>query len=311
MAAAATPTVIEHDGIKYRVRVSIGTTASTNPKDMHILNVNDVSNPFMVDTDEFAGHVAFMIKGQNQIYGYEAGQKQDGLKAVKDSKWFENAATAGRGENIHCLEIVGRFKREWTGDQVVFATVFEKPLKLPPFTSVAVKFIKAIYTGLQVDVCCPQPYFIGQLLNSTDTIRVTPISQTSLLNGEYKDKNIPQWPSYNGEIIPEDTALIIPAEEVKKRPKLTTDAAARRNHFSKQKHYSKHRYLTDHVYGFELFNPFLDCAKFSVKLAGLNIDLFKYFNGQPLTYSIRTQDASITFLTLVIDLVPVEDLASV
>ncbi|KAF9313568.1 hypothetical protein BGZ91_006257, partial [Linnemannia elongata] len=74
------PTIIEHDGIRYRIRVSVGTTASTSPKDMHILNVNDVSNPFMVDTDEFVGHVAFMIKGQDQIWGYEAGQKQDGLK---------------------------------------------------------------------------------------------------------------------------------------------------------------------------------------------------------------------------------------
>ncbi|KAF9903476.1 hypothetical protein EC991_003805 [Linnemannia zychae] len=303
MAAAAAPTTIEHDGIKYRVRVSVGTTASTNSKDMHILNVNDISSPFLVDTDEFAGHVTFMIKGQNQIYGYEEGQKQDGLKPVPDSKWFENAAAAGRGENINCLQIVGRFKREWTGDQVVFATVFEKPLKLPPFTSVALKFIKAIYTGLQVDVCCPQPYFIGQLLNSTDTIRVTRASETPLLNDEkHKGKDIPEWPSYNGEIIVEDSTLVIPAEEVKKRPKLTTDAVTRRNHFSKAKHYSKHRFLPDHVYGFELFNPFLDCAKFSVKLAGFNIDLFKYFNGQ---------DASVTFLTFVIDLVPVEELNSV
>ncbi|KAK3836479.1 MAG: hypothetical protein JOS17DRAFT_842236 [Linnemannia elongata] len=305
------PTIIEHDGIRYRVRVSVGTTASTSPKDMHILNVNDVSNPFMVDTDEFVGHVAFMIKGQDRIWGYEAGQKQDGLKPVPDSKWFENAAKAGRGENINCLQIVGRFKREWTGDQVIFATVFERPLKLPPFTSVALRFIKAIYTGLQVDVCCPQPYFIGQLLNSTDTVHVTSVSSTILLNGEYKDKKIPQWPSYHGEILVEDTSLVIPPEEIKRRPKLSTDPAARRQHFSKAKHYSKHRYLTDHVYGFELFNPFLDCARFSVKLAGFNIDLFKYFNGQPLTYSIRTQDASVTFLTFVIDLVPVEDLATV
>lgn len=117
----AGPTIIEHDGIRYRVRVSVGTTASTDPKDLHILNVNDDSNPHMVDSDEFAGHVVFRIKGQDQIYGYEAGQKQDGLKPVPDSKWFENASVAGRGNMINCMEIVGRFKREWAGDQVVFA----------------------------------------------------------------------------------------------------------------------------------------------------------------------------------------------
>jgi hypothetical protein len=137
---------------------------------------------------------------------------------------------------------------------------------------------------MQADVGCPQPYFINQLLNSADTIRITRASETPHLNCEkYKDKAIPEWPSYNGEIIVEDTTLVIPGEQVKKRPKLATDTATRRNHFLKEKHYSNHQYLTDHVYGLEMFNPFLDCAKFSAKLAGFNFDLYKYFNGQVST----------------------------
>lgn len=144
----------------------------------------------------------------------------------------------------------------------------------------ALKFIKAIYTGLQADVCCPKPYFVNQLITAPDTVRVTSVSETPLLNGEFKDSSIPQWPSYNGEILTENTALVIPPEDTKKRPKLTTDHAARRQYFSKTKNHSKHRYLTDQIYGLEFYNPFLDCAKFWVKLAGFNIDLFKYFDGQ-------------------------------
>lgn len=109
---------VEHNNTRYRVRVSAG------PDLQHLqpLSVNDDANPLLIDTDEFSGHVLFRIKGQDQIQGYEEGQKQDGLKALKDSPWFGNAAAVGRGENLlSSLQVVGRFKREWPGDQVVFA----------------------------------------------------------------------------------------------------------------------------------------------------------------------------------------------
>ncbi|KAF9918414.1 hypothetical protein FBU30_000216 [Linnemannia zychae] len=273
-------TVIEHDGIKYRLRISVGKNASTDPKDMHVLNANDTSNPLLINTDEFAGHVAIMIKGQNQIYGYEAGQKQDGHKPMPDSKWFENAVAAGRGENMNCIQIFGRFKKEWTGDQIVFVTEFQEPLKLPPFTSVAMKCLKTIRPGLQIDLCCPKPYVVTQLLNTAETVRITSIAETPLLNGQYVDDKIPQWPCHNGEILVEDITLAIPAEEIKKHPKVITDSSARRSHFMKSKNTAKHRYLPDHTFGIEIYNPFLDYAKFSVKLAGFHFDLFKYFNKQ-------------------------------
>jgi hypothetical protein len=109
---------VEHNNTRYRVRVSAG------PDLQHLrpLNVNDDANPLLIDTDEFSGHVTFRIKGQDQIQGYEEGQRQDGLKTSKDSSWFGNAAAEGRGENLlSSLQVVGKFKREWTGDQVVFA----------------------------------------------------------------------------------------------------------------------------------------------------------------------------------------------
>lgn len=110
--------IVEHNNTRYRVRVSAGPSL----QQMRPLSVNDDANPFGVDSDEFSGHVLFRIKGQDQIQGYEEGQRQDGLQVLKDSPWFGNAAVAGRGDNLlSCLQVVGRFKREWSGDQVVFA----------------------------------------------------------------------------------------------------------------------------------------------------------------------------------------------
>ncbi|KAK3817330.1 MAG: hypothetical protein J3Q66DRAFT_183876 [Benniella sp.] len=292
---------VEHNNTRYRVRVSAG------PDLQHLqpLNVNDDANPLLIDTDEFSGHVTFRIKGQDQIQGYEEGQRQDGLKTSKDSSWFENAAAEGRGENLlSSLQVVGKFKREWTGDQVVFAVLFGRPLNPPPLTSVAVKFFKALDPAVQLDVTGPKPYYISPLLSSMNTVNVSKDPLSALIDHDPSSTSTvtsaslppPTWPSFNGEIIPEDTSLIVPEEEgeeessrakkltmrlkMTKKSKISGDSAARRKHFSKAKNLSSHWFLKDHVYSFELYNPYLDCSRFSLKLPGLALDLFKPLDGQ-------------------------------
>ncbi|KAF9109722.1 hypothetical protein BGX27_007275 [Mortierella sp. AM989] len=306
-------TAVVHDNVKYRIRVSAGPDV----KSLRPINVNDDANPLLIDSDEFAGHVMFRIKGQDQIHGYEQGQQQDGLAVLPDSSWFQNAAAAGKGNNLlMSMQLVGRFKREWSGEEIVLAVLFEKPFKLPAVASLAIKFFKAIDPALQIDVQCQEPYFISPLMTSMDTINVTKIASDES-NGS-GDKNtahsgVPAWPSYNAESIPEDTSLVILEEDTKKKGKLEKNSGARKGHFAKSKNLSKHRFMKDHVYSVELCNPFLDCSKISLKLPGLfNIDLYKILNEQPITYAIKTQDGSATFVAVSLELVPVvEDLSTI
>jgi len=65
-----------------------------------------------------------------------------------------------------------------------------------------------------------------------------------------------------------------------KKSKISGDSAARRKHFSKAKNLGSHWFLKDHVYSFELYNPYLDCSRFSLKLPGLALDLFKPLDEQ-------------------------------
>ncbi|GJJ76324.1 hypothetical protein EMPS_08683 [Entomortierella parvispora] len=316
-------TVIEHNSIRYRVKVSVGP----NAKCLQVLNVNDDDHPILIQSDDFVGHVIFRIRGQDQIHGYAEGQQQDGFSLLPDSPWFHSpdgvsGATGKKGKkdnsHINSLQIQGRFKRAWSGDQVVFATTFDRPLKLPSLTSVAIKFFKTLDPGLQIDIQGDQPYFISPLLAAMDVVHITPSSADT-----------PSWPSHRGEHISEDVTLALQAtfaaaatstavskgdkEEQntlhKTIKKLALDPAARKNYYAKTKNLTLHKFSPDQEYGLGLFNGFLDCAKFSVKLPGFGLDLFKYFDGQPITYSVRTQDASVTFLVVVIDLVPVVDSA--
>ncbi|KAG0209946.1 hypothetical protein BGX28_009817 [Mortierella sp. GBA30] len=270
--------IIEHNNIRYRVRVSVGP--SIDPNDQRPLNVNDDSNPVLIDTDEFVGHVMFRIKGQNQVQGYAQGQELDGFKPVPDSKWFENAATAGKGANLlNSLQIMGRFKREWSGDQL---GVFERPLRLPPLTSIAIKFFKTLEPSLQIELQCPKPYFASPLLSIMNTLHIS--ERTKDKDGH--EQSIPKWPSQKGEPLVEDSVLGIQEGDMKKKIKIGTDCIARRSYFSKLGHLGQHRFLPQHVYGFELFNHILDCSNLSVKLPGFSVELFKCFNGQVYLYRL-------------------------
>ncbi|KAI1320129.1 hypothetical protein EDD11_002101, partial [Mortierella claussenii] len=222
--------------------------------------------------------------------------------------------------------------------------LFSKPFHLPPLTGLVVKFFKALDPGLQLDVQGENPYFISPLLGAMNTVNVShqPIanvatslsSRTQMIASESTEEQqptlaptsqlllpsssslpnswLPAWPSLNGENLVEDTSLIVLEEDVKKKAKIVKDAGARRSHFTKQKNVSRHRFTTNQVYGFELFNPFLDCAKFSAKLPGLSLDLLKYLNQQPITYVFMTPDRSVSFMAVSVEMVPVvDDLSSV
>lgn len=189
--------------------------------------------------------------------------------------------------------------------------LFNKPLNLPPFTSVAVKFFKALDPGVQFDVTGPKPYYISPLLSAMNTVNVSKDPLSVLIEQDSSSPTStmittsallppPCWPSTNGEIIVEDTSLIVSGEEGKeqeereegsrtkkltmrlkmKKSQISNDPGTRRKHFNKAKNLSNHRFLKDHVYSFELYNPFLDCSRFSLKLPVLALDLFKPLNGQ-------------------------------
>ncbi|KAF9431663.1 hypothetical protein BGZ76_011857 [Entomortierella beljakovae] len=295
-----------HDNIHYRIRISAGQDI----KSLKPICANDDANPLLIDSDEFSGHLVFRVKEQDQINGYEQGQKQDNLPIVTDSPWFKNASADGKGNNIlMSMHVVGRFKREWPGDQPVISVMFKERLKLPPFTNVALKFFRAIDPGLQVDVQCPNPYFQSPLLCGMNTVNVyknPSIASSSCKSIKEEELTVPLWTSYNGESAKEDTSMIVCEEDAKKKAKISNDCAARKSYFAKPKNLSSHRYLKDQIYEFELFNPFLDCSQLAVKIPGLFMfHLYKLLNEQPITYVFKTRDDSATFLAVAMELVPV------
>ncbi|KAF9917644.1 hypothetical protein BX616_000331 [Lobosporangium transversale] len=339
---------------RFRLRVSAGPSA--DPKDLKLITVNDDANPLLIESDEFIGQIVVRIRGLDKTYGYADGQAEDGLKTMSDSPWFTKP---GGDNNLSSIQISGRFKREWPGDQIVFGNQFERPLKLPPFSSIALKFVQFIDPGLKADIYCERPWAFSPLIATMNTINVAgwhidPAAQQRVEQSggdkakERLENELPPWPSPEGEHIVEDTNILFQKDNLKKQEeeqqkrkeqeeqqrqedansgedkeelvetrsgsKLTEStphnmtSSARRSYFAREVNLTKHRYRPDHVYGFDFFNPYLDFAHFTLKVPGFSVDITKYWDGQPLTYILKTADSSVVFMAFQFEMVPVKDI---
>ncbi|KAF9362122.1 hypothetical protein BGX26_000010 [Mortierella sp. AD094] len=333
---------------RYRLRVSAGPSA--DPKDLKPITVNDDANPMLIESDEFIGQIVVRLRNLDKAFGFAQGQIEDGLKSMPNSPWFTKP---GGNNNLSSVQISGRFKREWQGDQIVFGNQFEKPLRLPPFSSIALKFIQFIDPGLKADIYADRPWAFSPLIATMNTVNVSGwhIDEATQRkvdhDGQDKDKErleneLPPWPSPEGEHIVEDTTILF-----KENPKLEASGkrkdeqeeaeqeerddddkeelvetksgnalkestknlstSARRSYFAREVNLVKHRYRPDQVYGFDFFNPYLDFANFTLRVPGFSVDITKYWDGQPLTYIIKSQDSSVVFMAFQFELIPIKD----
>jgi len=112
----------------FRLRVSAGPDTDH----LTVLSVNDDSNPLQIESDDFVGQIVVRIKGLDRKFGYEQGQLKDNLKVLPDSPWFTKP---GGDNNLSSVQISGRFKREWSGDQVVFGVSADRDMCVHGSTS--------------------------------------------------------------------------------------------------------------------------------------------------------------------------------
>ncbi|KAG0342656.1 hypothetical protein BG000_002863 [Podila horticola] len=312
------------DNTRYRLRVSVGPSA--NPKDLKPIAPNDDAHPLWIDSDEFVGQVVVRIKGLDKTFGYKEGTQQDNIKAMPDSPWFHKP---GADSHLSSIQILGRFKKAWAGDQIVFGNQFEQPLRLPPFSSIALKFVQFIDPGLQADIYGDKPWAFSPLIATMNTVNISEWKADSAAHTIEREQNhnrgeLPPWPSSEGDHIPEDTSLLLKSKEntgttakdlgkevldIAPTASVSMTTAKRRSYFSKVANLEKFTYEPDHVYGFDFFNPYLDFASFTLKVPGFSVDITRYWDGQPLTYIIKSKDNSAVFLAVQFELVPVIDVA--
>ncbi|KAG0360840.1 hypothetical protein BG005_009804 [Podila minutissima] len=288
----------------FQLLVSVGS--STDPRDLKPVLPNDDAQPVWIESDEFVGQVVIRIRGFNRA---QSGHLPD---ALPDSSWFHQPSA---GSNLNSIQIQGRFKREWAGDQVVFGVQFDQPLRLPPFSSLAFEFVKFFDPGVEGDIEGEKPWVFSPLIVTMNTVSVS--NWSSRVESEEPPQNrvLPPWPSTRGQHIVENTTILfndnkqgeVATTDVDLGPSnpIATNASKRRSHFPKVENRTKLMFKPDQVFGFDFFNPILDLAKFKLRVPGVSFDITKPLNGQPLTFVMKSKDSSVVFLAVQFKLVPI------
>eukprot|EP01117_Protostelium_nocturnum_P017909 TRINITY_DN7374_c0_g1_i1.p1 TRINITY_DN7374_c0_g1~~TRINITY_DN7374_c0_g1_i1.p1 ORF type:complete len:276 (+),score=61.61 TRINITY_DN7374_c0_g1_i1:61-888(+) len=258
-----------HNGKKYTVEVRAGASE----QDLELIEVNNESNPFPVESSEFVGRIAVRIQGFD-------GVSPNG-EPIATSPYFNNV---GR---LLSIQIQGRFKRDWNADDLMWGIEFHSKFKVPKLAGIALKFVQYTFDPcLDADLHADKPYARSSLFAAMNTIN----SQDSGAEG-----TLPQWPTPNGEHLIEDLSSSFDKE---------MDTNARRKYFSKVENRKSFPVKSNLVYSMDFFNPILDFSKFKIQVPAVkfSINMMKYYNGEPLRYACKSRDHSVTFFVIQFDL---------
>ncbi|ORX89135.1 DUF1769-domain-containing protein [Basidiobolus meristosporus CBS 931.73] len=258
----------------YILRVRAGT--NTEVQNLPVIKVNDENNPVILDSPYFTGRLIVRIRD------YE-GVTPDGSKPLKNSPYFEG------NKDQYSIQVQGRFKQEWNADDVVFGNSFDNKLNLPYGAGVALKIAKWIDPGLEADIYSEQPWAFSPLLVTMNVVNVKPAHQDIQLSEGLIQR------------IQEDTSSLLEKQ-------LTS--AERRDYLSKAENRKAVKLRTDMLYQFDFFNPYINFNSHSLVLPGFELDVMKYYDGQPLKYVAQSRDGKTIFFVVVFELVSQEELES-
>ncbi|KAF8939990.1 hypothetical protein EDD21DRAFT_360258 [Dissophora ornata] len=137
-----------------KLRVKVGGSYT----DLSIANCNDEAHPIEFDAPDFKGRAVVRIKDF-------VGITNDSSEPIYNSDYFY-----GRNRRFS-LQIEGRFKREWDGQQVYFGTDFDQPVDLPDGFEMMLKIARyidpVVRTSLTTD---GKPWILSPLVSSINTM---------------------------------------------------------------------------------------------------------------------------------------------
>ncbi|KAJ3033070.1 hypothetical protein HDV00_006802, partial [Rhizophlyctis rosea] len=146
-----------------KLRVRVGPSVDK----LVIANPNDETNPHFIDSPYFVGHVCVRIK---DFRGYTP----DGSAPKQSEEYF------GTKKRLFAVQLSGRFKHEYTAEDLLFGAEFPKKVSPPTGSWLAIKFANVIDPALKTDIYSDTPWLYSPLLCSMNIVNVqkatTPLS---------------------------------------------------------------------------------------------------------------------------------------
>ncbi|KAI9092358.1 hypothetical protein DFS34DRAFT_707230 [Phlyctochytrium arcticum] len=264
----------------YILRVRVGNSYDTSTH--QTASVNDEANPVLVDGEHFKGYIAVRIANFSGVV--PEGNEQQKPKANPSSHYFH-----GRSRRYSVM-IQGRFKEEWNGDDIIYGIEFDGKIRTPTGVSLAVKIAKWLDPALDVCLSGPQPYIFSPMISAMNSMAIFPPDAPE----DDTNTDIGVW-SFASRLIPEQPAALFPISS--QAPALTA-FEKRKSHFGDAKARKEIRIRSDQVFCMDFYDAYFDFNSISLKLPGFSLNVFKYWDGQPMRFVCRTRDRSATFFVV-------------
>ncbi|TPX39212.1 hypothetical protein SeMB42_g06406 [Synchytrium endobioticum] len=285
---------------------------------MEVYNVNDDAHPMFVDGPLFVGHVCVRIKNFDGITA-------DGSQPIRSSAYF------GSKRRLFSIQAQGRFKQEFTADDVQFGAEFDDKVSPPTGAWIAMKFANLIDPALAADLYADKPWLYSPMLCAMNIMNVRkapgPLPSPDTLAKAFEGLSLDKKQYHKGEVaihsakmtkhptpidilgvwewggdheLKEDSGLLLPIDE--DSPFGPTNVSDRRKHFQKASHRKVICFKPDLVYNFEIFAPFMDFNTYDLSL-GINVNVLKYANYQPIRLFTKSASRNIPFFVIEFDLI--------
>jgi hypothetical protein len=145
-----------------------------------IVPINYDSDPIIINNEHFTGYAVFRVvnfDGHNPI-DPKTGKP---MPVITSNDYFKGH------RRTFSLQISGRFRKEWSADEVMFGTFFDKPVKMPPGYKIALALAKKIDASMDGDLSLDKPYMCSPLICAMNIARAEPIILSSLKDGKLEE----------------------------------------------------------------------------------------------------------------------------
>ncbi|KAI8057839.1 hypothetical protein BDF22DRAFT_615749 [Syncephalis plumigaleata] len=283
----------------YRLRVLVGPSLTQQVP----ITPNDDECPGEVRGDQFEGQVwvrirnceAFSASTAASGPGPESESSSDTTTplAPKNADYFKNAS-----KMTFSIVIRGRFRQLLASDNLVFGNVFDAPIRLPPGAGLGVRMMRMLVDpGLEADLNAAKPWAWSPVLCTMNSIAVRELSPedgTGLPSLDKSDYDVTRP-------LPERNSLLF-------NDGMPRSASERRTYFALSANRQMVQLSPDYEYTMEFCNGLIDFNTLGLRLPGWgSISLLSFWDGQPLTYVMRTRDGATTLLVITFELVEIDE----
>lgn len=143
----------------YILRISAGT--SYNPESLIVVNPNDEMKPILIDSEHFIGYVVVRVLNFQGV-----NPSTEKLIPNPASSYFQ-----GRNRR-YSIMVQGRWKKNWNGDDIVFAVDLDSKVRVPTGAGLGIKIAKWLDPALDADLYANQPYVYSPWVTAMNSLSV-------------------------------------------------------------------------------------------------------------------------------------------